>query len=137
MTQFEITNRILSLPAKDTGLSATEKGVLLHLSSFFDKSMTCYPSINKIVEISGFSGSTVKRSVASLERKNILKKTRRFSSTGPTSNLYKLNPKQIFETSKKGSVSNESSSNNKDLYLGGDGNYYSCPTEYFLAIAKH
>jgi predicted transcriptional regulator len=138
MTQFEITNRILSLPAKDTGLSATEKGVLLHLSSFFDKSMTCYPSISKIGEKSGYSDSTIKRSVATLVNKNILKKTRRFSSTGPTSNLYKLNPKQIFETSQKRSVSKEASSNiNKNLYLGGDGNYYSCPTEYFLAIAQH
>lgn len=135
MTQFEITNQILALSARDTALSSTEKGVLVCISFFFDKSMKCYPSINKIVDISGFSGSTVKRSVAALEKRNILKKTRRFSATGPTSNLYQLNPKELFKTDKTNSV--KKTDINKDLYLGGDGNYYSCPAEYFLAIAKH
>jgi len=134
MTQFEITNLLLTLPAKDTGLSSTEKGVLLHISSFFDKSMSCYPSINKLVEISGFSGSTIKRAVSALEKKNILKKTRRFTSTGPTSNLYKLNPKQLFKAARNSDVIIENRNNiSKDTFLGGDGKYYSCPTEYFRA----
>lgn len=138
MTQFEITNRILSLPAKDTGLSATEKAVLLHLSLFFDKSMTCFPSISKIGEKSGLSDSTIKRAVSALVNKKILMKTRRFSSSGPTSNLYKLNPKQIFEAGTKNNKTGKSNiSINKNSFLGSDGKYYSCPTEYFLAIAKH
>ncbi|MFT7007244.1 MAG: DNA-binding MarR family transcriptional regulator [Colwellia sp.] len=135
MTQFEITNLLLNLPAKEIGLSSTEKCVLIHLSSFIGKSMTCYPSINKLGENSGLSGSTIKRAVAALENKNILKKTRRFSSTGPTSNLYKLNPKQLFKKGQNSDVTIENSSKiKKNSYLGGDGKYYSCPTEYFRAI---
>lgn len=127
MTQFSATNRYSMAKAISLGLSGIEKSTLLHLSTFADRQFQCFPSMKKLSEITGFSESAIKRAIKKLEELKLITKKRRFSSSGPTSNLYKLNISVLNgETNKDNYIAIPD-----NAYLAQDGNYYSCPADYY------
>lgn len=132
MTQFSATNRYLMTEAIALGLSGIEKATLVHLSTFADGKFQCFPSIKTLAQITGFSESAIKRAIKKLEELKLITKKRRYSSSGPTSNLYKLNTTILKDKSGKPSKpSNEATQNS--AFLAQDGNYYSCPAEFYMA----
>lgn len=72
-------------------LSGQEKLVFILLKRFADSEGKCFPSINKLIELSQFSRSTILRILKSLEEKKVLSIThRRTKEKGDTSNMYTL-----------------------------------------------
>lgn len=130
MTQFSATNRYLMTEALALGLSGIEKTTLVHLSTFADGKFQCFPSIKTLAQITGFSESAIKRAIKKLEELKLITKKRRYSSSGPTSNLYKLNTTMLTDNPSKTSTSRNSSNPNQ-AYLAQDGKYYSCPAEFY------
>ncbi|EGR2703860.1 hypothetical protein CGI24_17740 [Vibrio parahaemolyticus] len=131
MTQFTATNRYLMTDALALGLSGIEKATLVHLSTFADGKFQCFPSIKTLAKITGFSESAIKRAIKKLEELKLITKKRRYSSSGPTSNLYKLNTTVLQDNqSKRHKLSSPVTSNG--TFLAQDGNYYSCPAEFYM-----
>ena len=93
-TQFDITKEILSLNAKQFGLTSTTKSVLVHLSCYFgDKHRTgkfsCFPSQARLRNDTGYSRQTVLKALKDCERLGFISSTFRISASGdPTSKLY-------------------------------------------------
>lgn len=111
------------------GLSGIEKATLVHLSTFADGKLQCFPSMKKLSQITGFSESAIKRAIKKLEDLGLITKKRRYSSSGPISNLYKLNISVL-----KGKTNIDSqSATPKNAFLAQDGNYYSCPADYYTS----
>ncbi len=72
-TQFEITNLIIATEAKSVGLNQLQQHLLISLSQFLndhDKKgvFICHPSHNTLVRRTGMGLSSVKRSLAMLEK---------------------------------------------------------------------
>lgn len=130
MTQYEFTNSLLMIQPTDIGLTGTEKTVFVHLSTFADSTLKCFPSLKKVSQVTGLSESTVKRAIKKLEALKLIVKTRRYSSSGPTSNLYKLSTKHLLKKELKHKVI-KSNATVIPSYLAEDGNFYSCPAEYY------
>lgn len=126
MTQFELTNYLLMAKPKELNISGTEKTVFVHLSTFADGALQCFPSIKTLALVTGFSDSAIKRAIKKLEELQLIKKTRRYSSSGPTSNLYQLNTQPL-----KMGVNKQIETATKTRYLAEDGNYYDSPSEYY------
>ncbi|MGR5069309.1 helix-turn-helix domain-containing protein [Vibrio alfacsensis] len=116
------------MDAISLGLTGIEKATLVHLSSFIDGKYQCFPSIKKLANITGFSESTMKRAVARLESLGVITKKRRYSNSGPTSNLYTLNLQSL---QLKTQTKKTASPVNAAQFLAQDGNYYSCPAEFY------
>lgn len=93
-TQFDITKEILSLNAKDFGLTSTMKSVLIHLSFYFgDKNKTghfsCYPAQSTIADKTGYQRATIIKALKDCEDLGFISSNFRVSSSGdPTSKLY-------------------------------------------------
>ncbi|ELH0894523.1 helix-turn-helix domain-containing protein [Vibrio fluvialis] len=118
------------------GLSGIEKATLVHLSTFADGQLQCFPSIKTLAQITGFSDSAIKRAIKKLEELKLITKKRRYSSSGPTSNLYKLNTAMLTKNLGKTGEPGDSSNPNR-AYLAQDGNYYSCPAEFYKKKHGH
>ncbi|MCG6307885.1 helix-turn-helix domain-containing protein [Vibrio alginolyticus] len=131
MTQFSATNKYLKAEAISLGLSGIEKATLVHLSTFADGKLQCFPSMKKLSQITGFSESAIKRAIKKLEGLDLITKKRRYSSSGPISNLYTLNTNALKDTPDKHSNSNDFEVSN-GAFLAQDGNYYSCPAEFYI-----
>ncbi|WP_061011075.1 helix-turn-helix domain-containing protein [Vibrio sp. CUB2] len=93
--QFLITKEIIEANLKQThGITATEKCVLITLSSYFgDREMptvfTCYPSQNRIAREVGCTRSTVNSALQKFERLRFLRANYRSTPEGGnTSKLY-------------------------------------------------
>lgn len=72
-------------------LNGQEKLVFIFLKRFSDSGGKCFPSLNKLAEISGYSKSTIQRTLKSLEEKRVLSiEHRRTKEKGDTSNIYIL-----------------------------------------------
>ncbi|MGR5412858.1 helix-turn-helix domain-containing protein [Vibrio astriarenae] len=112
------------------GLSGIEKATLVHLSTFADGNFQCFPSIKTLALNTGFSESATKRAIKKLEELKLITKKRRYSSSGPTSNLYKLNTKILVDKVSKPKKPNDEAVQNRS-FLAQDGNYYSSPIEYY------
>ena len=83
--------------------SASNKWVLMVLSSFADENDACFPSLKTICKITELSKSTVIRCLKDLKRGGFIKIEERFTdineSKRQTSNLYTLNIGYQYETS--------------------------------------
>ncbi|WP_406731787.1 helix-turn-helix domain-containing protein [Vibrio scophthalmi] len=128
MTQFDVTNICILVDASSLGLTGIEKTTLVSLSCFIDSNFKCFPSIKKLAQITGFSDSTIKRALRRLEEQELIWKVNRYSSSGPISNLYTLNIKEI--TNKMKSKS-EPVMNENTGFQAPDGKHYSCAAEYY------
>ena len=72
-------------------LNGQEKLVFIFLKRFSDSEGKCFPSLNKLAQISGYSKSTIQRTLKSLEEKRVLSiEHRRTKEKGDTSNIYIL-----------------------------------------------
>lgn len=71
-------------------LSGNEKLIFILLKKFAGDNGECFPSIQKLAELSGFSSSTVRRILKSLEEKKVLSIKHRHTKKGDTSNLYTI-----------------------------------------------
>lgn len=70
-------------------LNGYEKMIFIYLKRFADSEGKCFPSISKL-ELSGFSRSTIKRTLKSLEEKKVLSIEHRKTNKGNKSNIYIL-----------------------------------------------
>ena len=70
-------------------LNGYEKMIFIYLKRFADAEGKCFPSISKL-ELSGFSRSTIKRTLKSLEEKKVLSIEHRKTDKGNKSNIYIL-----------------------------------------------
>lgn len=70
-------------------LNGYEKMIFIYLKRFADAEGKCFPSISKL-ELSGFSRSTIKRTLKSLEEKKVLSIEHRKTNKGNKSNIYIL-----------------------------------------------
>lgn len=128
------------MDASKLSLTSSDKTVLAHLSSFCGPEFTCYPSISAISKTSGLSQSTVKRSISSLVKLKIISKKNRYSSTGPTSNLYSLHG--VLEILKATNVPKRTQKKECETlsvtpqHLAEDGKYYNSPSDYYLQKNK-
>lgn len=73
-------------PIKDAG----EKFVLIALAKHADDNMQCYPSVARLVKLTGFSASTVNLKIKALEQNGYIRVQRRSKNGKKTSNLYFL-----------------------------------------------
>ena len=71
-------------------LNGQEKLVFILLKRFADLEGKCFPSLNKLTKLSGFSKSTVQRTLKSLEEKKVLSIEHRKTDEGNKSNIYIL-----------------------------------------------
>lgn len=71
-------------------LTWNEKELYIILLMYTDKENKCFPSISTLCKISGKSKNTVIKSLKGLEEKKLLKKEKRVTKNGQTSNLYIL-----------------------------------------------
>ena len=72
-------------------LNWNEKVIYIILLMYAEKdSKQCFPSISKLCNISGKAKNTVLKAINGLEEKKILKKEKRVTKKGQTSNLYTL-----------------------------------------------
>ena len=76
-TQFEITTALLRTPADELGITATEKTVLVTMSTFLPN-IAC--SHSRVALLSGLSTKTVQRSIANLVKADLLKITSLFDN---------------------------------------------------------
>ncbi len=136
-SQFDLTKLIMDTPSHILGLGSNDKYVLLCICHFMDNKFSCYPSINKLVSISGLSKSTVMRAIKVITNEKILSKENRLCEKGKTSNLYKLNHSTL---DRKRHGERNTIKPTKTIidngYLAVDGNYYSCAAEYHNKMSK-
>lgn len=130
MTPFSGLNIFLKTPADHFKISGIEKATLTNLLTFASQDYQCYPSIKKLSQNTGFSESAIKRSIKKLEELGLITKRRRYSSSGPTSNLYKINITELVKDKQKKSTNTNQVKPNSS-FLAQDGNYYSCPADYY------
>lgn len=72
-------------------LNWSEKDLYIILLMYAGKdSKQCFPSINELCKLSGKSKNTILKAISGLENKKILKKEKRVTKNGQTSNLYTL-----------------------------------------------
>ena len=72
-------------------LNWNEKDLYIILLTYAEKdSKQCFPSISELCNISGKSRNTILKAINGLEKKKILKKEKRVTKKGQTSNLYTL-----------------------------------------------
>jgi len=72
-------------------LSWNEKDLYIILLMYAEKdSKQCFPSISELCNISGKSKNTILKAISGLENKKILKKEKRVTKKGQTSNVYTL-----------------------------------------------
>lgn len=71
-------------------LDSYEKMIFIYLKRFADTKGKCFPSLNKLSQISGFSKSTIQRTLKSLEEKKVLSIEHRKTDEGNKSNIYIL-----------------------------------------------
>ena len=72
-------------------LNWSEKDLYIILLMYADKdSKQCFPSINELCKVAGKSKNTILKAISGLESKKILKKEKRVTKNGQTSNLYTL-----------------------------------------------
>ena len=72
-------------------LTANEKLIFIILKRFVDSKKQCFPSVKKIMDISGLSEKTIRRVLKSLEEKHIITiETRSKNNGGQTSNRYTM-----------------------------------------------
>lgn len=71
-------------------LNGYEKLIFIILKKFANDNGECFPSLQKLTEISGFSKKTVQRVLKSLEEKEVLSVTHRRTQKGNISNLYTI-----------------------------------------------
>lgn len=67
-----------------------EKDVYIILLMYADSEQRCFPSVNTLCKISGKSNKTIIKALKGLEEKKLLKKEKRITKNGQTSNLYIL-----------------------------------------------
>lgn len=76
-----------------TKITSTEKFVLVCLANRCNDNNSCFPSLEKIAQDTGFSARTAHRAVKALQEKGFIKARQRFMANGPkiqTSNEYTL-----------------------------------------------
>lgn len=71
-------------------LNGNEKLIFILLKKFAGDTGECFPSLQKLAELSGFSKSTVQRILKSLEEKEVLSVKHRRTQKGNISNLYTI-----------------------------------------------
>lgn len=68
-----------------------QKLVYIYLKKFADSNAQCFPSVKTLAKLTKISAGTVKKTLAELEKKGVIKKENRHRSDGgKTSNLYTL-----------------------------------------------
>jgi hypothetical protein len=80
---------------KAKGLTTTEKFLLLMICNYADSDGYCFPKIDTLASDCEIHKRTVIRNIDKLCEKGILKKTNRYKNKMQTSNLYKINIKNI------------------------------------------
>lgn len=71
-------------------LPCQEKMVLLVLSNYADDKATCYPSMSRLSADCGMSVPQVRKCVAKLEKKGLVRRYMRMRSYGQTSNIFAM-----------------------------------------------
>ncbi|MCE0493111.1 helix-turn-helix domain-containing protein [Vibrio salinus] len=128
MTPLSVINELLRQSAESNNLSGIDKATLMTLFSYVNRDFECFPSIKTLSQNSGFSESSTKRAIKKLEELNFITKKRRYSSSGPTSNLYKINILLLLnDNPRKPKIKATPTSS----FLAQDGNYYSSPIEFY------
>jgi hypothetical protein len=74
----------------DGSVSESEMWLLLHITRFLGKNMTCWPSNKTLLEKTGWSMGKLQAVKKSLQDKSILEISTRNDGKGQTSNIYKL-----------------------------------------------
>lgn len=73
------------------GLSASAKSILNILAAMSDQAGTCFPSVRYLASMSSMSERSVQRCLACLKARGLIEiKTRRSSSGGQSSNLFRI-----------------------------------------------
>ena len=71
-------------------LPCQEKMVLLVLANYADDKATCYPSMSRLSSDCGMSVPQVRKCVAKLEKKELVRRYMRMRSYGQTSNIFAM-----------------------------------------------